>query len=234
MENIEYRIRITKRQEELLREIDRDALQPMPDYLEGVSERFVTNLHRRLYGIIGIDEGWSTYAGEESPRDERKCFSFYIPHENEDAVSEARETGWFRKSLKEEDLGVLDTIYDRMAWLHDSYGRGWYPRFYVREVARRTKLNEREARRSLDRLIGVLGIAYTKIVPRSSWRSHKKYSSDYNITTAPAWFIPEYRLPLIKELLHGPEEDPNQAWLFPEVRKRRRKNFRIERRNGSE
>jgi hypothetical protein len=120
---------------------------------------------RNLFGILALDirrggrGGW--YAG------------VFVPMENGEAVRRSLENGIFTKTINGKSRPVLSAVYRRSVELRNAHS-DFYPRFTVRETARRSGLNMKKARNYLDSLIGVLAFTHDNrqpkwFVPRSSF-----------------------------------------------------------------
>lgn len=188
MSDITYHLKLTTKQLELLSGLSIDKYI-LPPFSERQEERInATEIHRRLYGII-------SFFREMNPQTGHKYYNFFIPERNKEAVEEAQQTGWFSKYFPEEDIHVLNLLYQRTQELYNLYGYGWSPEFTVTEVMKKTGLKKLEARESLDKLIGTIGFFS---------EGHMKFPEKGGTVTiaTPYWFIPKHRTALIEELLN--------------------------------
>ncbi|MCK4497002.1 MAG: hypothetical protein KAU24_02340 [Candidatus Aenigmarchaeota archaeon] len=161
---------------------DHDTLKKL-DWSESKARRII----RSLYGIFEIDEEepWHYH--------DKTCYHhFHIPEENTQSVRKALGgDGRFLGEVEIEDIPVLKAVYKRDKELKSRYGCTWNPRFYPTEVARRSHTTKGKARKSLDRLVGVLA------------RTSRRYWKDVTIDDArevimiyrPQWFLPTARVP---------------------------------------
>ena len=189
---ITYRFRISPKQREILDKLKVDNVVSPFTHGEKPSE-----VHRRLYGVIGVER--ISYHGESACR-------FYIPGENQEAVEEARRGGWFSKSVREEDLEVLQAVSDRDKELKQRKRR--YPGFTEIDVCRLSERGRRPTREALDRLTGLLGfLDYTYVGPKD------REDKDDMGTTTTYWFVPVARREIIDAVLSGQIENANQLWL---------------------
>ncbi len=193
---IRYSIHLKKSQLDTLKKLNKSQF----DTWEEVGESFVyrrqlrsTDHTRRLYGIVGFwsHKNWMTG---------HTFYNFFIPSKNENALNKAlNNEGIFSKELKEEDLPVLDFIYQKNKELRKNLNFK-YPRFTIKEIHKNTKLKKDLIRESLDRLTGVLCLSlegghsehYDK---DGDWGSYK--------TTREYWLLHTSKNNLVENLLYG-------------------------------
>ncbi len=145
MSLITYEIPLRETQLHLLASLTKDA-QYSP---QGKRWR-ATDPMRRLYGIVGFTERWMLRLG---PID--TFYNFYVPQINQDAVAVAMDTKRFSKPFDGKDKPLLEFIYRRHCELRKDRKYG-FPRFTVKEVAKKTNISREKTKEGLDRLVGIL------------------------------------------------------------------------------
>lgn len=177
-------------------------------------------LARSLYGILGLtqrklivmpwivtDESRRYAVGEFGSfrPNSTRYETLFVPDSNEDAAEGALNTNEFTKSFLTDDLRALIAIYERTQELRDLYGNNFSPRFFEKEVARRSELPMDSMRERLGRLEG--------LICRSEQVSHgavtaegfkSRLHPDDNFVvrnTRPKWFLPNSRVSDVEELL---------------------------------
>jgi hypothetical protein len=138
-----------------------------------------TRIVRNLFGIIGILEDPGKVRGVR--------YNFHIPPRNLKRTVSASKTGVFQGTVRFDDLPVLKFVFDRTRELKEKYGWGFYPRFSVREVAKRTGISRDEVKTSLEHLTGALTMTRVEC---NDEKSRNK------------WFISKARLPLVWKILN--------------------------------
>ncbi len=147
------------------------------DYLDRNSRS--TKLIRSLYGVLGFEkiQGYNGFY----------FHNFFIPDVNEGAVLESLHSGVFSKSFLDEDLEILETVYERNRELRALGINNRYPLFYISEVSKRGGFTRSRTEEGLINLIGVLGFC----------------QYDHQTHFARSWFVPRSREDLIKRLLRS-------------------------------
>ncbi|TKJ17148.1 hypothetical protein CEE44_01265 [Candidatus Woesearchaeota archaeon B3_Woes] len=143
---------------------------------------------RNLLGIIGVED--------RARRHQHWYSGFHIDSQNFDAYQNAINNGGvFEKTVDRESIPVLHSIHNRTTELKERYGKGFYPRFSVEEVSKRTGLNKEETREHMNHLTGILAPV---IEPYMHVRGD--YDHFYN-DLIQKWIIPKSRIGLTYQIL---------------------------------
>lgn len=189
--NLKYSIRLEEDQLKFISAMGSSLYKPYESIrgLGWISEKLgwptrkTERIVRQSFGILGIIE----YIAE-SPNRGYSYGYLIVPEENSLPLKNALQNGGkFEKEIKQHDLMVLNSIYQRDKELRQIPWYGPSPRFYLAEISKRSRMGKWKTKSSLKRLVGILGKALIKTIAL-------KNGEDTYVTYSPRWFLPTVRI----------------------------------------